>query len=438
MYRRRGRVCSTTLLGMFMWATIITASATITAVDFDTPHMALPGLPSIEDLMDSVPDQPFETLADVDAFMTSLMDLADLYLEKAFTAHTHRYKRALDVTSVTVTGTQIYNFNFFNPTEFNAASLERVSGRQLLATPEKVYWILGYPRSGWQSVIEMSRLDYRIKLLAKFRLESIAIDKIDRITLPNRLYVLIDNYFDRRDDVQLKMKGVQDITGFTDSKSFYYLVFGSGPQGKITLYSDDMTGHYFPTFTIDTGCHTVQDLRGMKMGPDYVITYICLGVDGTAISLQARSLILEELKLAELETTADDLLHCLDKADMLLDSRKPNITYLADLTISGSMMTVNGPQTWTGLVTFSRGLTVTGTTTFNNRVDIKPSGNIVPTSGSLAKLFSDIDDLKSSVEDLAEDLDNLLYHSGDQTINGPITASTLTADKLEIDVLQIQ
>ncbi|XP_042218448.1 uncharacterized protein LOC121863747 [Homarus americanus] len=603
MYRRRGRVCSTTLLGMFMWATIITASATITAVDFDTPHMALPGLPSIEDLMDSVPDQPFETLADVDAFMTSLMDLADLYLEKAFTAHTHRYKRALDVTSVTVTGTQIYNFNFFNPTEFNAASLERVSGRQLLATPEKVYWILGYPRSGWQSVIEMSRLDYRIKLLAKFRLESIAIDKIDRITggfnmglmwmalgsassslvtiacvnmktgrwvitqeitvqgelralnmfMVNKqlflavgaqanfvvdsdvvLYVLIDNYFDRRDDVQLKMKGVQDITGFTDSKSFYYLVFGSGPQegglqvyqfdmlvdsisliqvlpdnvmqmlhfvdyhdgtnyiliidtnaftkiyrwsnqqlkewqtlqteggfgpccsvgfltlenlenlifisqgGKITLYSDDMTGHYFPTFTIDTGCHTVQDLRGMKMGPDYVITYICLGVDGTAISLQARSLILEELKLAELETTADDLLHCLDKADMLLDSRKPNITYLADLTISGSMMTVNGPQTWTGLVTFSRGLTVTGTTTFNNRVDIKPSGNIVPTSGSLAKLFSDIDDLKSSVEDLAEDLDNLLYHSGDQTINGPITASTLTADKLEIDVLQIQ
>lgn len=59
---------------------------------------------------------------------------------------------AFDVTSINVTGAQFHTLKFINPTEFNATSLERVSGRHVLRTPEKDYWILGYSRYVWNDI----------------------------------------------------------------------------------------------------------------------------------------------------------------------------------------------------------------------------------------------------------------------------------------------
>ncbi|XP_071544735.1 uncharacterized protein [Panulirus ornatus] len=595
----KGRRWAVPLL-MAVWATL---TSTVFCEDTSEVVMPqLPSIPSIEELMDVIPERPLNTLADVDAYIRDLSHLADSFLEKTFTAETRRYKRDIipyfDVTSINVTGTRPHTLKFTNPSEFNATSLERVSGRHVLRTPEKDYWILGYPRSELQSVVSISRPDYRIKLLARFQLQSYSIDKIDKIAaginlgylwlalgstqsslvsiicintrtgqwiIPqeitihgmvgalhmfeanNKLYlvvgersnllldadaelfVLMDNYFDRRDDVHFKVKGVQDIKGFADSESFYYLVLGlESPQGlqvyqfdmlvdtmnlvqvlpesalqvlhfvdqqeeknylltigddafpkiyrwsnqqlrlwqtlpafdsccsmglltldnleniifiaqgdKIIFYTDDMSGHYFPTFTVRTGCSVIKDMDGMKLGEDYIITYVCKDDHDDGINLQAQSLIFHGLKLVKSETMADDLLQCLDETHALLDGRKPNIEYLINITTSGSIMTMDGPQIWSGLVTFSKGLTVTGTTTFN-RVSVKPTGNIVPTPGSLSELLSNINRLKSSVEELAKDLDKVLYHSGTQTITGPITASTLTVDKVDINSLQIK
>ncbi|XP_045619429.2 LOW QUALITY PROTEIN: uncharacterized protein [Procambarus clarkii] len=590
MCRKRGRLGLAALLGILLCFSRYKTLATVVP-EHDASY--LPQLPSIQDLMAMVPDRPFHTLADVDAFTATLQDLADFHLDKSFTAETRRYRRALDMTSVNITDTALYSFNYFNPSEFNAGSLEGVSGQYLLTTPEKYFWVLGNQRSGWQSVIEMSRPDYKIKLLAKFQLGE-SFEKMDKIVaeitsgllwmalgctsssvvtivcmnisngryiitqeittegglgalhmfqvndklhlvigelashVEARLYELVDNYFDHRDDVQFHVKGVQDISGFRDEETFYYIVFGMespdgglevyqmdlqdetitlaqllpddglkivpfldphddrnyvlsigksalpkiykwsnqqlrewqalepghgsccsagvltldnlenlifiGQGGKIRFYSDDMTGHYYPSFVVDTDCSTISELQGMTLMHDYIVSYICIGVDGTS-KLQARILSLKHVKLAELLTTADDLLRCLDEVDTLLETRQTNITLLQELMSSGSLKTVDGAQNWTGLVTFSKGLTVMGTTTFTSKVDVNPSGSIVPT-GQLAQLFSDVEQIKTSMLELTQEIGKVLYHSGDQTIIGPITASTMTFDKMAIDTLQ--
>ncbi|XP_069957094.1 uncharacterized protein [Cherax quadricarinatus] len=596
MGRIKGWEGIVTILGLFLLYTVSLTETSITDADW---HMAMSELPSIQDLMDAVSDREFNTLADLDDFMKTLEDLADLYFEKAFTAKTRKFKRDL-YTSMEVTNALLYSFNFYDPNEFNASSLEGVSGHHFLKAHEQYFWVLSNKWDGWQSILELTQPDYKLKSFARFQLGH-SYDNIDKIVAavhldllwmafgsasssvvtivctslktgrwlvtqeitilgmlsavhmfeasgkvylvigerasvsPNieaGLYVLIDNYFDRRDDIKFRVRGVQDITGFKHGETSYYLVFGlespeagfevyqldtemdfislvqalpdgdamkvhhfidkhdeknyiltisgsSVPKiyrwsnrqlrewqrmkfkgfgaccsvgvltfdnlenlifiaqgGKITFYTDDMTGHYFPTFFTDTNCTAIKDMQGMQLESDYIISYICVGID-RSFKLQSRILAFQHVDLAESETTTDDLLHCLDEADELLESRHTDVTLLANLTAIGSLMTLGGAQTWSGFVTFSKGLNVIGTTVFHDKVNIKPTGNIVPIRGTLVQLLSKIKNLESSVQEMATDTEKVLYHSGDQTIVGPITGSTLTSDTMTIDMLQI-
>lgn len=73
---------------------------------------------------------------------------------------------------------------------------------------------------------------------------------------PHRLYVLMDNYFDRRDDVHFRVNGVQDIKGFVDSESFYYLVFGS--ESPVGINNSEVGGDLL---RFDNSCEILKELE---------------------------------------------------------------------------------------------------------------------------------------------------------------------------------
>ncbi|XP_042231076.1 uncharacterized protein LOC121872391 [Homarus americanus] len=111
--------------------------------------------------------------------------------------------------------------------------------------------------------------------------------------------------------------------------------------GTITLYTDDMTGHYSATFTLHTTCITVEDLHGVRLGPDYYIFYVCTG---TVNRLEARLLHLETVVLGKEETEGDPLLRCLEQLTTMLGDRKKDIAYLESVVTSDALMTVDHPQ----------------------------------------------------------------------------------------------
>nr|XP_053636660.1 uncharacterized protein LOC128691773 [Cherax quadricarinatus] len=202
----------------------------------------------------------------------------------------------------------------------------------------------------------------------------------------------------------------------------------------VTFYSDDMSAHYYPTFTLKTTCTTISDLHGMKMVEDYIVLYTCHNAPSGRVTVEAMQIIFHNVDLAESDETADTLLQCLDDLSDALESRKGNITYIDDVISSNSLMTFDNPQTWMGPVVFAKGLTVTGTTHFTQTLDVKASEDEI----RLSQFASLVGSLQNDVNALIEESEGILYFTGDQNLTGPIIASTITANEASFNVLKIQ
>ncbi|XP_069180722.1 LOW QUALITY PROTEIN: uncharacterized protein [Procambarus clarkii] len=503
---------------MAVWSVVgaVMAAALHTTLDHDS---GLPPLPSLADLMESMDDEPFDTLADLDKYSAKIRDRAHVLISKAFAAETRRYKRALDIKSVNVTGTHPYDVGFG---KFIGES----------------YW-LGAADGKEPALLHLGELQQKLGDLHMFQANAELFLVVGEHYFGNScdagidsaLFMLMGKYFDRVDGLKLRTKGVQAITGFADSGN-YYLVLGlrcvDGSQvykfdslmnsieliqqlsdddvlevlhyvdrhdrkhyvvtlnnggtpkiywwtreqlqewqnlqskpidrtysiginffdnlenlillshgSEITFYTDDMSAHYIPTFTAKTSCTTVSNLHGIKMAQDYVIIYTCQNLQTGKAAVEGMKLIYHDIELLESEKSADSLLKCLDELGQALEQRREDIAYIEDLLSSNSLMTVDNSQTWSGPIIFTQGLTVSGTTTFADTLTLK--GSVDATNEeSFSQFVLLTSSLQNNVNALVNDSTRILYFTGDQTLAGPITASSLTIDKAYFNLLKIQ
>nr|XP_053634704.1 uncharacterized protein LOC128690173 [Cherax quadricarinatus] len=200
----------------------------------------------------------------------------------------------------------------------------------------------------------------------------------------------------------------------------------------ITLYGDDLTGHYSPSFSLHTSCITVKDVYGVRLENNYYIVYIC---SATVDTLEAKVLDLEDIILDE--EPGDPLLRCLADLSSMLTARKSEVSYLEEVIVKDTLMSVNHAQVWSGPVVFPE-LTVTGEMSVSHPVVIGSPVGATGTNESVDHYEAALMNLETEVEAIKEELPMVLLYSGSQTISGPITATSLSVDHVYFDALVLQ
>ncbi|XP_042213153.1 uncharacterized protein LOC121860162 [Homarus americanus] len=206
---------------------------------------------------------------------------------------------------------------------------------------------------------------------------------------------------------------------------------------EITFYTDNMSAHYFPSYTLKTSCISIGNLYGLRMLKDYIITYTCQQPYTGEVTIEGKMLLFHEVKLAESEERADSLLKCLDELGTALNNSKGDIDYISGVLSSSALMTVDDEQVWKGPVIFSKGLTVTGTTIFEDSLRIDASANTTNME-SFTEFISLFTSLQLSVNSLVKQSEGVVYFTGNQALRGPITVSTLRVNRTNFDVLKIR
>ncbi|KAG7173760.1 hypothetical protein Hamer_G018906, partial [Homarus americanus] len=201
-------------------------------------------------------------------------------------------------------------------------------------------------------------------------------------------------------------------------------------QSEITFYTDNMSAHYFPSYTLKTSCISIGNLYGLRMLKDYIITYTCQQPYTGEVTIEGKMLLFHEVKLAESEERADSLLKCLDELGTALNNSKGDIDYISGVLSSSALMTVDDEQAslvWKGPVIFSKGLTVTGTTIFEDSLRIDASANTTNMESftEFISLFTSLQVNGVAMLDLKKEF---LITGIDQVINTNVTASSITTD----------
>ncbi|XP_069173442.1 uncharacterized protein [Procambarus clarkii] len=586
---RRGTMAALLMTATMMTVVVTTAQETL----LTSPDLRLTSLMAEE-------GSALDTLQDLDVYMDSLADFARLYISKAFTEEARRYRRALDIASVKVTGSEVEKFELEEAPGDTVSWTKHVTGVHRLTHQGYCYWILGAPRLEDQRVVAWSPVTRSLKTIAKFQLTFTSLAMVDKIAarvhsgflvlalgssesrfvsivcinlltgqlqmpqvIPSRgvvgdlhlfealaklylvvgesyyttpgdgaahsaMYVMVGDYFDYLDGLQFKASGVRDITGFAD-RGNYYLIFGmksvegsclyefnmahetltlvqqvsetdvlgvlhytdshdhkhyvifvstNAPQiywwssnqlrkwqvlqhpaaagvvssvevlalpnleniifissgATITLYGDDLTGHYSESFSVHTACLAVHDLRAVALGSSYYLFYVCVGAVNR---LEARVIYLQDVVLGEGHTEGDPLLRCLTELTRMMDERKADIAYLEDVVAKDSLMTVDHPQVWRGPVTVPE-VSVTGKTTAAHTTVVSYSTTAMTTNQTMEEYRTAVAKLRSDVDVVNGQLSTVMFHSGSQTITGPITATSLTVDNLHMDGLLLK
>ncbi|KAK7076189.1 hypothetical protein SK128_002233 [Halocaridina rubra] len=246
------------------------------------------------------------------------------------------------------------------------------------------------------------------------------------------------------DHSQLIQWQVLETTSFSTSVALGYTTLSTletviyiADGGIITVYTDDVSSHYFKSFSISTGCSSIAEINGIRIDQNYLLYYICIG---TVNRLERRILIFHEVELAPLVDDSSNLLKCLTNLNRTLESRKPSIAYLEDVVDNNRLMTTDKSQVWSGPIAFTD-LTVTTTATFTQtvnliNVDQDPTS---PTSiQSFAELESHVTRLEQEIAALQSSITTGILGSGNQTITGFINASSIIIDNLDIDLLTIK
>ncbi|XP_064112419.1 uncharacterized protein LOC135219519 [Macrobrachium nipponense] len=220
--------------------------------------------------------------------------------------------------------------------------------------------------------------------------------------------------------------------GFITLKNLETVIFVAD-RGVITVYADDFTGHYFEILSVVTSCSSILSIRGIVTDQTYYIYYICVS---DVNRLERRILTFREVDFGTTEGQGDTLLECLRDLNRTLEGRQQSISYLEDIVVNDRLMTVDHDQVWSGPIVFTE-LTVTGTAEFTNIVNIVNINQPDSSNRSLAEIEAVTNNLETEIADLQGPLSMVLDFSGNQTVNGPINASTLVTDNLEMDYIQI-
>ncbi|XP_050702192.1 uncharacterized protein LOC126988153 isoform X5 [Eriocheir sinensis] len=207
-------------------------------------------------------------------------------------------------------------------------------------------------------------------------------------------------------------------------------------KGNLYFYSDDLTGHYIVNFVARTKCINVYSLQALRMGQEYVIAYLCDEATGS-LSLQGRRLLLSERLEVQRVTRTEELLACLQDVSTGLDARRNDITILDNYLNKLPPKPDDGSQRWQGPITFARGLTVTGTTTFEETLTLQPPQEVLLTPESLPLVSTRLEALQESVQVLQNNSNYVLYYSEDQSFPGPINAPALRVDAAHFGTLKI-
>ncbi|ROT83230.1 polehole-like protein [Penaeus vannamei] len=218
---------------------------------------------------------------------------------------------------------------------------------------------------------------------------------------------------------------IQTFT-FSSLESIIMVAYGS----KVMFYADDVSAHFNSNFVMHTNCNKIGDLAMVKIMNDYVVTYVCLESNGKT-ELKTRRVIMDYIDLEKPTDETDTLLQCLDSLKLELDSRKSTIDHLGQVLTTDLLMTVDNSQTWHGPLTFTEPLMVNGTATVQQTMNVVGDGTAQAHDETYNLFLSKSATLEHGVDTVNSGMDNILYHSKDQTIKGSIVASPLTVDSFE-------
>lgn len=76
-------------------------------------------------------------------------------------------------------------------------------------------------------------------------------------------------------------------------------------QGRITIYTDDTSGHYRSDFVIETTCSLIDNMFMVPMEEKHVLIYACKDDQGNS-SLEALDVVIEEIELGKENSVKND------------------------------------------------------------------------------------------------------------------------------------
>ncbi|XP_063609339.1 uncharacterized protein LOC134783409 [Penaeus indicus] len=217
---------------------------------------------------------------------------------------------------------------------------------------------------------------------------------------------------------------IQTFT-FSSLESIIMVAYGN----KVVFYADDVSAHFNSNFVMHTNCNDLGDLSLVKINSDYVITYIC--VESSGKSLETRRVVMDYIDLEKPTDETDHLLQCLDTLKEDLDSRKPTIEHLGEVIATDLLMTTDNSQTWHGPLTFTEPLTVNGPAVVQQTMNVIGDGTAQAHEETYDLFLTKTANLENDISIVNSGMDNILYHSKDQTIMGSIVATPLTVDYFE-------
>ncbi|XP_071544615.1 uncharacterized protein [Panulirus ornatus] len=90
----------------------------------------------------------------------------------------------MDLASINVTDLELTTFRMEGAARIDDSSwTEGVTGLELLTYDYITYWILGAPGSHYQKIVAWSAIINSVKIISKFQLTSISLDKVNRIAV---------------------------------------------------------------------------------------------------------------------------------------------------------------------------------------------------------------------------------------------------------------
>ncbi|XP_042894169.1 uncharacterized protein LOC122267999 [Penaeus japonicus] len=218
---------------------------------------------------------------------------------------------------------------------------------------------------------------------------------------------------------------------FSSLESIIMVAYG----GKVAFYADDVYGHFNLDFVMHTNCNSIGDLAMVKMSDAYVVTYICVDGSGNTV-MKAQLVDLEVIDLEEPKDEMDSLRECLNTIKEDIVSRKSSIEYLEVVVTTDLLIATDKPQTWVDEYVCSLPVTISGTLISQETVIIG-DGSAQLHEETYNQFVTKTNSLENNVDSVNSGMNNVLYHSKDQIITGPIAVTSLTADKFESNTTKL-
>lgn len=334
-------------------------------------------------------------------------------------------------------GTRLYKYsdNYFENQrhqEFRVENVQYISG---FADEGNYYLVFGLAHSEGAQVYEYDVYTDRLKLIQQ--LPDPNVYSVYAFSEGKEHYVLMNNgpvpkmyWWSGKQlllwqelDVGSQTKNVGSVETYTFGDMETIILVSHG--GRVTIYADDVSAHFQTDMYVETNCNAIVHMNFLKIGEKYVLAYLCKS--GGASTLAGKELVVEVVDLEEPVDTTDLLMTCLEEVNDMLDERKPTMNSFEDHLEKELIMTSDQSQYWVGPITFESGLSVSSKTSFLQTVEMTGE-DVNPHNMTFNELETSMALLEEGITIIEAQLDGVLYHSGGQTIPGPVDATTFVAD----------